>query len=80
MLTLQNLASLPPGKVYRLWAYVDGRKVDCAEFQPNSEGKVFLRLPLNNWADATSVVVTIEPLQETPDPTGEMVMTGSQLL
>lgn len=80
VLTLQNVASLPPSKVYRLWAFVDGRKVDCAEFQPNSEGKVFLRLPLNNWADATSVVVTIEPFQETPDPTGEMVMTGSQLL
>lgn len=80
VLTLQNLASLPPGKVYRLWAFVDNRKVDCAEFKPNSKGKVFLQLPLDNWAGATSVVVTIEPSQETPDPTGEMVMTGSQSL
>lgn len=80
VLTLQNLASLPQGKVYRLWAFVDGRKVDCAEFKPNFEGKVFLRLPLDNWAGTTSVVVTIEPSQETPYPTGEMVMTGSHSL
>lgn len=80
VLTLQNLASLPQDKVYRLWAFVDGRKVDCAEFKPNSKGKVFLQLPLDNWAGATSVVVTIEPSQETPEPTGEMVMTGSQSL
>lgn len=80
VLTLQNLADLPPGKIYRLWAFVDGRKVDCAEFKPNSKGKVFLRLPLDNWAGTTSVFVTIEPSQETLEPTGEMVMTGSQSL
>lgn len=77
VLTLQKLADPPPGKVYRLWAFVDGRKVDCAEFKPNTKGKVFLRLPLDNWAGTTSVV-TIEPSQETLEPTGEMVMTGSQ--
>lgn len=80
VLTLQNLPPLPKGKVYRLWAFTNGRKVNCAEFTPNSEGKVFLQLPLDNWAGTTSVVVTVEPFQETPEPTGEMVMTGGQSL
>lgn len=80
VLTLQNLPPLPEGKVYRLWAFTNGQKVNCAEFTPNSEGKVFLQLPLDNWAGTTSVVVTVEPFQETPEPTGEMVMTGGQLL
>lgn len=77
VLMLQDLAPLPKGKVYRMWAYVNGQKVTCAEFKPNTTGEVFLRLPLNQWANTTSVVVTLEPSQETLQPTGKMVMTGS---
>jgi hypothetical protein len=80
MLSLQNISSLPQGKVYRMWAFVDGKKVACAEFKPNAEGKVFLKLPLENWANTTTIAVTIEPLAETPEPTGETVMMGGKLL
>ena len=80
VLTLQNLAPLPKGKLYRLWAFVNGQKVDCAEFTPNSEGKVFLQLPLDNWAGTTAVAITIEPSQGVVKPTGEMVMKGTRSL
>lgn len=76
VLTLQNVSPPPPGKVYRMWAYMGDRKVSCAEFMPNAEGKVFLQLPLDQWAETSTVVVTIEPLREMPEPTGEKVMEG----
>ena len=79
-LSLQNISPLPQGKVYRMWAFVDGKKVACAEFIPNQEGKVFLKLPLENWANTTTIAVTIEPSAETPEPTGETVMMGGKLL
>ncbi len=80
MLSLQNVSALPRGKVYRMWAFVDGKKVACAEFKPNAEGKVFLKLPLENWAETSTVAVTIEPSAQTLEPTGETVMMGGKLL
>ncbi|MFH7030849.1 MAG: anti-sigma factor domain-containing protein [Heteroscytonema crispum UTEX LB 1556] len=78
LLTLQNLPPLAEGKVYRMWAFVNGQKVDCATFKPDSEGKVMLKMPLDNWESTTSVAVTIEPEAAITQPTGEMVMTGRQ--
>lgn len=77
ILVLQDVAPLPEGKVYRMWAFVDGQKVSCADFKPNAKGEVFLQLPLDKWGGTTEVVVTVEPAQEIPNPVGEMVMTGS---
>ncbi len=78
LLTLENLAPLPQGQVYRLWAVVNGRKVDCAEFQPDAQGKVFRQLPLDaTMMNTISVAVTIEPLQMTPEPTSEPIMMGN---
>ena len=77
LLALQNLPDLPKGKVYRMWAYVDGQKVDCTRFTPDSAGKVMQQIPLNNWGNTTSVIVTIEPEQGITQPTGEKVMLGN---
>lgn len=77
ILLLQDVPSLPNGKVYRMWAFVDGRKVSCAEFQPNQKGQVFLQLPLDKWGGTTKVVVTIEPDREIDQPTGEKVIIGT---
>jgi anti-sigma-K factor RskA len=80
-LTIQNLEPLPQGQVYRLWALFHGKKMDCADFKPNEEGKVWLELPLDRFlADTKSVVITVEPSQLTPEPTGAMVMVGEQSL
>ncbi|MBW4551394.1 MAG: anti-sigma factor [Aphanocapsa sp. GSE-SYN-MK-11-07L] len=77
LLVLRDVTPLPKGKVYRLWALVDGRKTTCGDFKPNDRGEVFLELPLNQWGGTTEVVVTIEPDQALPMPVGEMVITGS---
>lgn len=77
ILVLQNVDPLPQGKVYRMWATINGEKVSCTDFQPNNRGEVFLKIPLDQWGSATEVTVTVEPEQEIPQPVGEMVMTGS---
>jgi cell division protein FtsL len=77
LLALQNLPPLPKGKVYRMWAYVDGQKVDCTRFTPDTVGQVTQRIPLKNWGGTTSVIVTIEPEVGITQPTGQQVMSGT---
>ena len=81
VLTLQNVTPLPKGKIYRLWAAANGKKIYCGEFKPDSQGKVFVELPLDDVMSGNySIVVTVEPSQRTSQPTGEMVMTGGMPL
>jgi anti-sigma-K factor RskA len=77
MLVLRNVDPVSAGKVYRLWAIVDGQKVACGDFKPNDQGDVFWEVPLNQWGGSTEVVVTIEPDQALPMPVGDMVISGS---
>jgi hypothetical protein len=76
ILVLRDVALLSEGKVYRLWALVNGQKVSCADFKPNAQGEVFLQLALNQWGGTTEVVVTVEPDRAMSMPVGEMVITG----
>ena len=80
VLTLQNLAPIPDNKVYRLWAFVNQKKVKCAKFTPDSQGKVMLQIPLKKWGSTTRVFVTIEPKEGLSLPTGKTVMTGTSLI
>lgn len=65
IVTLQNLAPLPKGQIYRLWAAANGKKIYCGEFKPDSQGKVFVEIPLDNvMSGNSSVVVTVEPSQK----------------
>lgn len=77
ILVLRDVAPLPKGKVYRLWALVDGQKVTCGDFLPNDRGDVFLQLPLDQWGGTTEVIVTVEPDRVMSIPVGEMVIIGS---
>lgn len=77
MLVMRDLQPLPKDKVYRMWAFVDGKKLSCADFIPNAQGEVFLKLPLDRWGRTTEVVITIEPARPLPYPVGKMVITGS---
>jgi hypothetical protein len=76
LLVLQQVEPLPPGKVYRMWAIVDGRKISCTDFKPNDQGEVLVWMPLAEWGQATEIVVTVEPEQSLSQPVGEMVITG----
>jgi anti-sigma-K factor RskA len=77
MLVLRDVAPLPEGKVYRLWAFVNGQKLSCGDFLPNEQGDVLLQLPLDQWGGTTEVVVTVEPDRAMSKPVGEMVISGS---
>ena len=77
MISIQNLMPIPQENSYRLWAIVDGKKVDCAKFRPDDQGKVFLKVPLASaLKQSTTLIITIEPNKDMPEPTGEMVMKG----
>jgi anti-sigma-K factor RskA len=81
VLTLQNLTPLPKGQIYRLWAVADSKKIYCGEFNPDSQGKVFLQLPLDEFmTNSAEAVITIEPSTITSQPTGETVMKGTMSL
>lgn len=80
ILTLKNLPDLPKEKVYRLWAFVDGKKVKCAKFNPDSTGKVLLKIPLKKWGNTTEVFVTVEPKDGFDLPVGETVMKGTRAI
>jgi anti-sigma-K factor RskA len=77
MISIQNLRQIPQDNSYRLWAIVDGKKVDSAQFRPDEQGKVFVKVPLGNaLKQSTTLIITIEPNKDMPEPTGEMVMKG----
>jgi len=77
MISIQNLKQISQDNSYRLWAIVDGKKVDSAQFRPDEQGKVFVKVPLGNaLKQSTTVIITIEPNKDMPEPTGEMVMKG----
>ena len=77
MISIQNLMPIPQDNSYRLWAIVDGKKVDCAQFRPDEQGKVFMKVPLGSaLKQSTTLIITIEPNKDMPEPTGEMVMKG----
>lgn len=80
ILTLKKLPNLPEDKVYRLWAFVDGKKIKCAKFNPDSQGKVLQKIPLQKWGSTTEVFVTIEPKDGFELPVGETVMKGSRAI
>jgi hypothetical protein len=80
VLALQNLPEPPKNKIYQLWAVVDGRKVDCIKFRPDPDGKVLLQMSAKDWIGTPMVIITLEPEGETPQPTGDMVMSSPQIL
>jgi len=81
MISIQNLTPISQETSYRLWAIADGKKVDCAQFRPDPQGNVFIKVPLGNaLKQSTTVIITVEqnsdPNKNSPEPTGEMVMKG----
>ncbi len=77
-LNLKNLPLLPDGRMYRLWAMVEGQKVYCTQFQPDADGTVSLVMTLDQLGEASQVAVTIDPVSApTVKPVGEMVMSGA---
>ncbi|NJM45751.1 MAG: hypothetical protein HC860_05905 [Alkalinema sp. RU_4_3] len=79
VLAVDHLPSPPPGKVYHLWAIVEGSKVGCIQFVPERDGKVLMQLPADRWSGAAQVAVTLEPVVSEAVPSGDMVMVGDPI-
>jgi hypothetical protein len=75
VLSLQNIAPLPPGQVYRTWAIMGEEEMNCADFLPDKNGKVFVKIPLDRWKKATKVMVTIEQ-KSAKAAAGEIAIEG----
>jgi hypothetical protein len=78
-LSLRQVPHLPTDRTYRMWAYVDGKKVACADFSPDIKGEVRLPLPFDRWQKTTAIVVTIEPRESLNNPTGSMVFGSGEI-
>lgn len=75
--TIQNVTPLPKNKIYRLWGIVNNKKVFCGEFLPDKQGNIFIKFPLDDdMANSSGVIITIEPEQKIPYPTGETIIRG----
>ncbi len=77
ILVLQNLPDLPEEQYYCLWAIMGQRKVAIGEFEPNPQGKVFVKVPVATIPELTGLAVTIENPPAPPAPTGQLVMTSN---
>jgi len=78
VLSLEKLKPLPPGKIYRLWAISNTKKIYCGEFNPESNGKVLMQIPLaEGMPPVSAVMITIESAEGVNPPTSEMVITGN---
>lgn len=78
-LSLRQVPALANDRTYRMWAYVDGKKVACADFSPDARGEVRLPLPFDRWQKTTAIVVTIEPRESLNNPTGSMVFGSGEI-
>ena len=75
VLILQKVKPLPPGQVYRTWAIMDEKELSCADFLPDKDGKVFIKIPLDRLKKANKLMVTIEQKSATA-ATGEIAIEG----
>jgi Anti-sigma-K factor rskA len=75
VLILQKIPPLPPGQVYRTWAIMDDEEMNCADFLPDKDGKVFIKIPLDRFKQAKKLMVTIER-KDAKAAAGEVTIEG----
>jgi anti-sigma-K factor RskA len=79
-LVAHNLPPLPAGQVYRLWAAVGDKSVECGQFNAPNDGvtKTQFAVPVESYtAPIGKLFVTVEPTAPTPTPTGPTVMEST---
>ena len=74
-----NLAPLPPNKVYELWLIPStGSPIPAGLFQPDSRGTAtIVNPPLPTGVEAKAFAITIEPAGGSPAPTSQPIMVGT---
>jgi len=79
-LALRGLPAAPSGQVYRLWARSAGKDVLCGQFAADAErgARAQFVVPVHAYEGRVErVFVTLEPLAETPQPTGPRILESS---
>jgi anti-sigma-K factor RskA len=75
---IANLMPPPPGKSYQLWGIRDGKKLNCGKLIPDAQGTIYKNIVTDRLLmEATSFMVTLEPAETMPQPTGDTVMMGT---
>jgi anti-sigma-K factor RskA len=80
ILVMQNLATPPSNKVYRLWAIADGEKIPCGTLNTNVQGKVLEKfwMPADFYDTGISgLFVTLESSESGRFPTGPIVIQSA---
>ncbi|MDF5714020.1 MAG: anti-sigma factor [Rhizonema sp. NSF051] len=80
ILAVQNLATPPANKVYRLWAIADGEKIPCGTLNSTLQGKVLEKfwMPADFYDTGISgLFVTLESSGTSRYPTGSIVMQST---
>jgi hypothetical protein len=79
ILLANNLAPLPPDKVYELWLIPStGSPIPAGLFQPDSRGTAtVVNPPLPIGVEAKAFAITIEPTGGSPAPTSQPIMLGA---
>jgi anti-sigma-K factor RskA len=74
-----NLAPLPPNKVYELWLIPrTGAPIPAGLFQPDPRGTAtVVNPPLPTGIEAKAFAITIEPAGGSPAPTSQPIMLGA---
>jgi hypothetical protein len=75
VLVLYKVKPLPSGQVYRTWAIIGDEEMSCADFLPDKNGKVLVKIPLDRLKKATKVMVTIEQ-KSAKAAAGEITIEG----
>ncbi|HKF43725.1 MAG TPA: anti-sigma factor [Thermoanaerobaculia bacterium] len=79
MILAGNLAALPPDKQYELWVFSEGKPVAAGVFDADPSGRaLFESTHLPGLVAAQNFAVTIEPRGGVPQPTGPIVLVGTQ--
>jgi anti-sigma-K factor RskA len=76
VLAVTGFPVLPPGQVYQVWVVQNGRQVAVGKFNPPATtSEVTLVIP-SDLAGVSHAMITVEPAEGSPQPTGQVVMGG----
>jgi hypothetical protein len=77
--TANNLAALPPGKIYELWLIpANGNPIPAGTFAPDSQGSAAVVFPeIPSGVEAKAFGVTVEPEGGSNAPTSAILLQGS---
>ncbi|WP_218082274.1 anti-sigma factor [Anthocerotibacter panamensis] len=75
LLQVEHLPAAPSGKVYRLWAIVNGKRENCGQFTPERNGHVFMLLPADANLHKATLEVTLES-EYAPEAVGAAILSS----